>query len=131
MRMAAEHSLDLSRIQGTGLGGRVTKKDVEAYLSGQGRARTAAAAPGTPELEPWEQPGSGDLFKPTDEIFRQANAGQKQRASSHGPGCTAVPARRASIWRGRIHAAQPPAPHHCGAHGREQTAHRAACDDRV
>jgi 2-oxoisovalerate dehydrogenase E2 component (dihydrolipoyl transacylase) len=31
-RMAAEHKLDLSQIPGTGLGGRVTKKDVSAYL---------------------------------------------------------------------------------------------------
>jgi 2-oxoglutarate dehydrogenase E2 component (dihydrolipoamide succinyltransferase) len=31
-RMAAEHHLDLSQIAGTGLGGRVTKKDVNAFL---------------------------------------------------------------------------------------------------
>ena len=31
-RMAAEHNLDLAQINGTGLGGRVTKKDVTAYL---------------------------------------------------------------------------------------------------
>jgi len=66
-RMAAEHNLDLSRIRGTGLGGRVTKKDVEAYLAAQ---REASAA----ELAPWEQPGSGDLFKPTDETFAAASA---------------------------------------------------------
>ncbi|MFN7209389.1 MAG: biotin/lipoyl-containing protein, partial [Aggregatilineales bacterium] len=65
-RMAAEHNLDLTRIRGTGLGGRVTKKDVEAYLAAQ---RQPAA-----ELAPWEQPGGGDLFKPTDEIFAAANA---------------------------------------------------------
>src|SRR4051794_26783137 len=32
MRMAAEHDLDLSLIEGTGRGGRVSKKDVLAYL---------------------------------------------------------------------------------------------------
>ncbi|MFN8469105.1 MAG: dihydrolipoamide acetyltransferase family protein [Caldilineaceae bacterium] len=31
-RMAAEHNLDLAQVSGTGLGGRVTKKDVTAYL---------------------------------------------------------------------------------------------------
>jgi 2-oxoisovalerate dehydrogenase E2 component (dihydrolipoyl transacylase) len=31
-RMAAEHNLDLSRIQGTGRAGRITKRDVEKYL---------------------------------------------------------------------------------------------------
>ena len=32
-RMAAEHGLDLAQIEGTGLGGRITRKDVEAHLS--------------------------------------------------------------------------------------------------
>ena len=32
-RMVAEHQLDLADISGTGLGGRVTKKDVETYLA--------------------------------------------------------------------------------------------------
>lgn len=31
-RMAAEHHLDLEQIDGTGRGGRITKKDVQAYL---------------------------------------------------------------------------------------------------
>src|SRR5688572_588944 len=38
MRMAAEHNLDLSQIQGTGRGGRVSKKDVLAYLENGGGA---------------------------------------------------------------------------------------------
>jgi len=36
MRMAAEHNLDLSQIEGTGRGGRVSKKDVLAYLESGG-----------------------------------------------------------------------------------------------
>ena len=77
-RMAAEHNLDLSRIRGTGLGGRVTKKDVEAYLAAQ---RETPAA----ELAPWEQPGGGDLFKPTDEIFAAANAKPSAVPASPAP----------------------------------------------
>jgi len=38
MRMAAEHDIDLSAIEGTGRGGRVTKKDVVAYLDEGGEA---------------------------------------------------------------------------------------------
>src|SRR6187200_3011543 len=41
-RMAAEHGLDLSKIAGTGRGGRVRKQDVLAYLEGDGGG---AAAP--------------------------------------------------------------------------------------
>ncbi len=59
-RMAREHQLDLSRITGTGRDGRITKKDVEAYLQRQ-------AAPAPADLPPWEQPGSGDLFKSTSD----------------------------------------------------------------
>ncbi|MBZ0278935.1 MAG: E3 binding domain-containing protein, partial [Anaerolineae bacterium] len=53
-RMAAEHSLDLSQIPGTGRDGRITKKDVEAYLEQRG-----AAPAGQNDLPPWERPGSG------------------------------------------------------------------------
>ncbi len=75
-RMAAEHNIDLAEIKGSGLGGRVTKKDVEAFLrerEAQGEeASIETAQPG--EVPPWEQPVSGDLFKPTSEIFEKANA---------------------------------------------------------
>src|SRR3954468_11662218 len=38
MRMAAEHNLDLSQIEGSGRGGRVSKKDVLAFLESGGGA---------------------------------------------------------------------------------------------
>ena len=60
-RMAAEHHLDLAQISGTGREGRVTKKDVEAYLA---QAKPLAPKEETP---PWETPVEGDLFKPTVE----------------------------------------------------------------
>ena len=44
-RMAAEHGIDLSRITGTGRGGRVRKQDVLAYLEGDGNAAEAAPEP--------------------------------------------------------------------------------------
>ncbi len=46
-RMVAEHALDVSRIPGTGIGGRVSKRDVEKYLESlrQGGAATAPEAP--------------------------------------------------------------------------------------
>jgi pyruvate dehydrogenase E2 component (dihydrolipoamide acetyltransferase) len=42
-RMVAEHSLDISKIAGTGRGGRVTKSDVEQHLAG-GAPPTPASA---------------------------------------------------------------------------------------
>ncbi len=76
-RMAAEHQLDLTQIHGSGLGGRVTKKDVEAFLSRNQQPLPPVADNPTPtagaDLPPWEQPVSGDLFKPTGEIFARAS----------------------------------------------------------
>ena len=42
-RMAAEHGLDLSKIPGTGIDGRVTRKDVEGYLASFAKAPEAKA----------------------------------------------------------------------------------------
>jgi len=60
-KMAAEHRLDLSRVRGTGRGGRITKKDVLAHLEDGGGAQAAVA--------PWETPALGELFRPTEEVF--------------------------------------------------------------
>jgi 2-oxoglutarate dehydrogenase E2 component (dihydrolipoamide succinyltransferase) len=56
-KLLAEHSLDPSRIRGSGRDGRITRDDVTAYLANQGAAASApapAAAPRTPaeRIEP-------------------------------------------------------------------------------
>jgi pyruvate dehydrogenase E2 component (dihydrolipoamide acetyltransferase) len=43
-RLASEQGLDASHIPGSGLGGRVTRRDVETYLAGSGRPRATPAA---------------------------------------------------------------------------------------
>jgi pyruvate dehydrogenase E2 component (dihydrolipoamide acetyltransferase) len=47
-RMVAEHSLDVSKITGTGRGGRVTKKDVEQFMAGGAAPAPAPPAPVAP-----------------------------------------------------------------------------------
>ena len=45
-KMAREYNIDLSRVRGTGAGGRITKQDVESYMASQGaRTVSQAAAP--------------------------------------------------------------------------------------
>ncbi|MGH9655012.1 MAG: biotin/lipoyl-containing protein, partial [Bryobacteraceae bacterium] len=44
-RMAREYNIDLAQIKGTGAGGRITKQDLEAYMSSQAARTYAAAAP--------------------------------------------------------------------------------------
>lgn len=67
-RMIAEHGVDVSQIEGTGRGGRVTKKDVETYLE----SHNGVSVNVEEALEPWERPGTGDLFKPTGEFKPQS-----------------------------------------------------------
>jgi 2-oxoglutarate dehydrogenase E2 component (dihydrolipoamide succinyltransferase) len=65
-RMIAENNIteaELRAIRGTGEGGRVSKKDIENFLKTRGAPKEQA------ELPPWEQPGTGELFRPTEEIF--------------------------------------------------------------
>ncbi len=51
-RMARDAGIDINTIVGTGLGGRVTKKDVENAASGNGAVRKSAAAPARRETTP-------------------------------------------------------------------------------
>ncbi len=45
-KIAAEHGVDIAAIQGTGISGRVTRRDIEAYVGGgRGAAAVAAQAP--------------------------------------------------------------------------------------
>jgi 2-oxoglutarate dehydrogenase E2 component (dihydrolipoamide succinyltransferase) len=86
-KIAAEYNVDVSQIHGTGEGGRVTKKDMLAYVEAksQGAGRKE-------ELPPWEQPGTGDLFKPTEEVYTPTPAPTApDRSTLHAPPSTALP----------------------------------------
>ena len=77
-RLAREHGLDRREVPGTGEGGRITKKDVLRYLEARQAAAKAAPAP-------WETPGEGDLFRPTEGLAPAT-------ASSTPPPATEAPA---------------------------------------
>jgi len=51
-KLARESDLDLSRIQGTGAGGRITKRDVEAHLAQAASPPLPAAPPPAPAVAP-------------------------------------------------------------------------------
>jgi pyruvate dehydrogenase complex dihydrolipoamide acetyltransferase long form len=44
-RIAEEHDVDLSQVEGTGLGGRITKKDILAFVENRGPVTVPAAEP--------------------------------------------------------------------------------------
>jgi len=66
-RMISENNVgdaELAKIHGTGEGGRISKKDIENFL----KTRTGVP-PTVAVVPPWEQPGTGELFRPTEEVF--------------------------------------------------------------
>jgi 2-oxoisovalerate dehydrogenase E2 component (dihydrolipoyl transacylase) len=56
LRLAAEHGIDLTRVQGSGLGGRITRQDVERVIAGG--AASASAAPRAGAAAPLAASGS-------------------------------------------------------------------------
>ena len=77
-RIAAEHGVDVATVQGTGRGGRVTKKDILAFVESGGAAAApapappaaapAAAAPAAPAAAqaPAPQPQAGEVVEPVN-----------------------------------------------------------------
>lgn len=96
LRLAQEHGVDLSQVRGTGLGGRVTRKDVEAYIAARAAAPAAgtavaatpppapvpagapagqpAGAPTTPAAAPTVRIAPGDRVIPVDPVRRRIAA---------------------------------------------------------
>ena len=61
LRLAQEHGIDLTRVKGTGLGGRVTRKDVEAFIAAGG---AAAAPPPAAAIAPEAAPAAPTAAPP-------------------------------------------------------------------
>jgi pyruvate dehydrogenase E2 component (dihydrolipoamide acetyltransferase) len=55
-RIASEHGVDVNQVQGTGRGGRVTKKDILAFVEGGGQAPAPAAPAEAEAPAPAETP---------------------------------------------------------------------------
>src|SRR5208283_2700960 len=51
-KLARENNIDLSRVKGTGAGGRITKQDVESYLAARPAPAAAELAPQPPPPAP-------------------------------------------------------------------------------
>ncbi|HKS05758.1 MAG TPA: 2-oxoglutarate dehydrogenase, E2 component, dihydrolipoamide succinyltransferase [Gemmatimonadaceae bacterium] len=79
-KMAAEHGVELATLSGTGIAGRVTKRDLEAYLESGAAvapapapARAAAHAPAADPHAPMPVAWPGDVVEPMSRI-RQLTA---------------------------------------------------------
>ena len=106
-KIAAEHSVDISRIPGSGYAGRVTKQDIMGYID---RAPAAPTAPGSrlpatsagvehPAVEPWP----GDRVEPWSKI-RKITADHmvmSRRVSAHVASFFEVDFTRVAQLRGK------------------------------
>ena len=80
-RLAREKNVDLGKVKGTGMDGRITKQDVLAYLKDH---------KGEAEIPIWETPADGDLFRPTELVFGKQKPETKPTPAA-SPTPTAIP----------------------------------------
>ena len=69
-RIAREHKVDITKIQGTGINGRVTKQDILNFIESGGAAASAAPAP-APEEEkavPAPPQPAGPVYRPGESV---------------------------------------------------------------
>jgi 2-oxoglutarate dehydrogenase E2 component (dihydrolipoamide succinyltransferase) len=62
-KMAREYGIDLRQVKGTGAGGRISKQDLDAYMSAQG-AKTMAQSTATPAPQSAAQPALQSSAQP-------------------------------------------------------------------
>lgn len=101
-RLAAEHGIDLSRVNGTGPGGRIVRDDIAALLTGAPVAAPAAPAPA---------PSEAAAPSPTPAPARPAAAAPSPQPSGRQPGVAHdLPTIRRTIGR-RMAESMQTAPH--------------------
>ena len=71
-RIAKEHNVDIQRIQGTGISGRVTKSDILGFIESGGAAaqqtQSGAQAPSTSAVQGRTVPAPGPAFRPGENV---------------------------------------------------------------
>ena len=79
-KIAQEYKINLDQINGTGQGGRITKKDLTVFLESR------KEKPQDPEKAAWETPGEGDLFRPTELQFPGKFVNPSEKKVQNQPG---------------------------------------------
>jgi 2-oxoglutarate dehydrogenase dihydrolipoamide succinyltransferase (E2 component) len=93
-RIADKHGIDLSRVEGTGIGGRVRKRDVLAYIES---GAAAEPAPATAETAPAarERPMHIESpYRPEEAAPAAGNGVREPAEAPTGDGAPAMPERR-------------------------------------
>ncbi len=67
-RIAREHNVDITKIQGTGINGRVTKQDILGFIESGTSTPTAPAPASTSAPAPVTAPAPGPVYKPGESV---------------------------------------------------------------
>jgi pyruvate dehydrogenase E2 component (dihydrolipoamide acetyltransferase) len=86
-RLAEENNVDLSKVTGTGTGGRIMKSDVEAYINAGG----AGSAPAATAPPPVEAPPAPPAEAPAAPAPAEAPAAEAPPAAAPAPAAPQVP----------------------------------------
>ncbi|HEU4386503.1 MAG TPA: dihydrolipoamide acetyltransferase family protein [Blastocatellia bacterium] len=71
-KIAREHGIDVSRLEGTGIGGRVTKNDIMSYIANRGDGEKVASAPRDAPRETAPAPPAAAPQKPAPVVQKPA-----------------------------------------------------------
>jgi pyruvate dehydrogenase E2 component (dihydrolipoyllysine-residue acetyltransferase) len=80
-RIAQEHHVDLSQVQGTGLSGRVTKQDILGYIQ-LGKPSARLASPGSPAPQAPPSPAA-PVFKPGENVRVEPMSVMRKKIAEH------------------------------------------------
>lgn len=108
-RLARDHKVDLSRIRGTGEGGRITRRDVESFLA---RGPTVGLPPGAVLEDQTRSMGPGDRIEPLSVMRRQIaeHMVESVRAAPHVATVHEVDLTAIGRLRDKLRAATPGGP---------------------
>lgn len=111
-RHARDLGVDLSRVKGSGIGGRITKKDVDAYASGEGGARRTQAAasvsqPTSSGQQQQPQPQQQQRQQPQGQQPPSTQTQPQSRPMPHAPAASAHQAGQQGAHRPQTHHSPP------------------------
>ena len=82
-KIAKEHGIDITQLNGTGISGRVTKKDITSFLEGGGTARPAAPAAQTPAAARAPVAPPPPAFQPGESVRIEKMGVMRKKIAEH------------------------------------------------
>jgi len=83
-KMARDYNIDLSQVRGTGAGGRITKQDLEAYMSSQAARTYAAQPPSAPSQQVSAQQAPAPMpLAETAKVRTEPMSTMRQKIAEH------------------------------------------------